>query len=166
MRPPPVADEGSKKEWQRSADRKRSAASAGHRNRKYGEGTVIVLLWYPKLTIARSSLSILTTATRSPRFICHRQRSDRSPPMCLFIQYFWASKSIGRRRQDKVSMISMTINSREAAAFEGTIEIEAIDDRSYEVGRTADHVVGTPVLGCPKGTACTRCVEDAAPYGW
>ena len=31
----------------------------------------------------KKAAEILTTATRSPRFICHRQRSDRSPKTLL-----------------------------------------------------------------------------------
>ena len=38
-----------------------------------------VLLRYPKFRSGLKAAEILTAATRSPRFICHRQRSDRSP---------------------------------------------------------------------------------------
>ena len=39
-----------------------------------------ILLRCPKFRSGIKAAEILTAATRSPRFICHRQRSVRSPP--------------------------------------------------------------------------------------
>ncbi len=44
------------------------------------DGSTCFLLWYPAASLPLKRLRpLLTTATRSGRFICHRQRSPHSP---------------------------------------------------------------------------------------
>ena len=99
-------DEGSKKEWQRSKKWSKRSANI-FSGTATGEGGLFQSSSCCGSQNQQSlvySLLILTTATRSPRLLCHWQRSDRSPYGSFSPLSFVTRQKIGPSETDGTFM--------------------------------------------------------------